>query len=64
MSRANRFRTVESYQVPPRAVRIPRAFSAAAIARDVVACIWRTTGSTGSTFAAKVQIPMEAVQAF
>jgi hypothetical protein len=37
-------------------VRIPRAFSAAAIARDVVApvaCIWRTTGSTGSTFAAK-----------
>ena len=43
----------QSYQAPPRAVRIPRAFSAAAIARDVVApvaCIWRTTGST---FAAK-----------
>ena len=32
-SRANKFRTVESCQAPPRAVRIPRAFRAAAIAR-------------------------------
>jgi len=52
-SRASRFRTVLSCQAPPRAVRMPRAFSAAAIARCVVApaaSIWRTIGNT---FAAK-----------
>ena len=48
-SRRRRFRTVLSCQAPPRAVWMPRAFSASAMARRVVeplACIWRTTGST------------------
>ena len=34
---------------PPRAVRTPRSFNAATMARNVVApvaCIWRTIGST------------------
>jgi hypothetical protein len=47
--RASRFRTVLSCQAPPRAVRMPRALRAAAIARPVVAplaCICRTIGST------------------
>ncbi len=48
-ARANRLRTVLSCQAPPRAVRTPRSFNAAAMARNVVApaaCIWRTIGST------------------
>ena len=48
-ARASRLRTVLSCQAPPRAVRTPRSFNAAAMARNVVApaaCIWRTIGST------------------
>jgi hypothetical protein len=40
---------VLSCQSPPRSVRTPRSFNAAAMARNVVApaaCIWRTIGRT------------------
>ncbi len=37
VSRASKFRTVESCHAPPRAVRMPRAFKASAMARPVVA---------------------------
>jgi hypothetical protein len=48
-ARASKFRTVLSYQAPPRAVRTPRLFNSAAMARNVVApaaCIWRTMSNT------------------
>jgi hypothetical protein len=53
ISRASRFRTVESCQVPARALRIPRSFSAAAMARCVVAPAASICRTIGSKFPAK-----------
>jgi hypothetical protein len=52
-SRASRFRTVEWCHSLPRAVRMLRAFSAAAIARTVTTPAARGPHTTGRTFAAK-----------
>jgi metal-dependent hydrolase (beta-lactamase superfamily II) len=49
----SRFLTVELCQTPPRAVRMPRAFSAAAMARCVVVPAASICRTIGSTFAVK-----------
>ena len=51
-SRASRFRTVVECHRPPRAVRMPRALSALAIASKLVAPAALMLSITGSAFAA------------
>jgi hypothetical protein len=52
-SRASRLRTVESCQAPPRAVQMPLAFKAAAMALGFVTPEDMISRTIGSTFAAK-----------
>jgi len=55
--RASKFHTVLPCQSPPRAVLIPRRFSASAIARTVVAPVASMSRTIGSKFAAKAAAP-------